>query len=590
MNIMKEMLETKEFKKTFGCITLELRSGIAGSESQSNCFLNTEGASLLFNSYKNKWNGFNKGLKDDSERARAFKDFVLDPLRQVFEIGMRCEGVYKNGRFEGIDVPECMDCAVFAANSKKGKDEKSFFFSLLRWQNGDEYVDEFIDDIVAIIANSYRNKCFRVSFRGDKYLINYHQKVYNFKPVAVRINNLTQKLDKCRKEKYKDSDAKDKKRYLTHYDKCHGEIGIECLSNTDKGNTYAIDEKGFAYELDHVLCKDGTKLPIIDMKYTLRGNARRIRGDISKIKGEIHPSLYGDVSGLSGYITNLVGCATGIVANIAKPLERRTDIKEFRINKLNKEFRLLSNEDNQILMRVWNTLAHHTIGVTKEERDLFDNPVKAKPPFPVDKWGRYYIKDPRDADRLIVYSVNPADIMFAKDVNKCATCFCINSGNSAWHYGMKCLIALNCINKNFGVAYVIRRDDVKKLNQFNGIKFNWYNPQDASFFQYNDNGMYFWYRGKDFNIFTNNAQPEGVQKIYGHDGITQGHTRQSDLAYLETFIKPIYRWNKEEDGLFLTNNKGQIHPDKVPEKWKADIELANQKTKELLEYLEKVKE
>ena len=190
----------------------------------------------------------------------------------------------------------------------------------------------------------------------------------------------------------------------------------------------------------------------------------------------------------------------------------------------------------------------------------------------------------------MVFSVNPADIMLAKDVNRCSTCFCLNSGREAWGYGMRCLIALNCINPNLGVAYTIKKGDVKKLNQFNGIKFKWYDPRDAAFFQYDHTHMYFWYNHRKFNIFTDNSLPETYKKIYGHDGYNIGHARQNGLAYLETFIKPEYRWNKYDDGLFLANNKGQVKPNEVSDEWKRQIEIANQKAKELKEYLEQMKE
>ena len=346
----------------------------------------------------------------------------------------------------------------------------------------------------------------------------------------------------------------------------------------------------------------GTKLIWGDVRFTedccfLRGDAKNIFGDISHIMGSIHPKLSGNVSGLRGYITNLYGNATGVKLSIPHILNEPTSINELISDDCCVEkFHLLSNEDNKTLMKVWNCLAHHTVGITEKERKLFDAPVKKAPPFKVDKWGRHYYKSP-NREKLIVVSINPADIMFAKDVNKCSTCFCLNSGNSKWELGMRCLIALDSVNPTLGVAFEIKKDSIKKMNQFNGIKFKWYEPERAEFFQYNAEGIkpFYTYAGlwdgiKSKLMFLDH-DVDGIEPIYGHDGIEKGHNRQKTLAYLETFIKDGYRWYRGDNNDFpLVNNYHDFTEEDVKKKgWESDIEIAKKKEQELLAYLKQVK-
>lgn len=324
----------------------------------------------------------------------------------------------------------------------------------------------------------------------------------------------------------------------------------------------------------------------------LYGNASNIYGRISGITGEIHPDLYGDISGITGDITNLYGNTTGIELHIGERLKKPTHINTLLEPDFIKHYHLLSNEENQTLLKVWNVLCHHTIGVTDEERALFDNPVKCKPPFAVDRWGRHYVED-KSKEYVWVYSINPADITFAKDVNKCSTCFCWNSGSSRWRLGMRCLIALDSVNPNLGVIFKIKKDSVKKMNQFDKIKFKWYEPEQATFFQYNSKGIYIWNR---YEFGNNHQHPcmlwscedlfKKIQKIYGHDGINCDHDRQKELAYLETFIKSGYRWYRGEDKSFpLTNNTQDFTKNEISDEWKAQIALANEKAKQLVKEL-----
>ena len=323
----------------------------------------------------------------------------------------------------------------------------------------------------------------------------------------------------------------------------------------------------------------------------LYGDASNINGDISNIYGEIHPNLTGDVSGISGCITNLYGDVTNIKLYIKQQLKKPTNIQVLLNPEFVKHYCLLSNEENQKLLKIWSALSHHTIGVTDEERKLFDNPIKCEPPFKTDKWGRHYVEEPNE-EYMWVFSVNPADIMFAKDVNKCSTCFCLNSGSSKWILGMRCLIALNSVNPNLGVAFKIKKNSVKKMNQFTGIKFKWYEPEAATFFQYNSSKMYIWNRYEFKNNFSFPAptcdacELKDVKSIYGHDGLNIGHDRQKELAYLETFIKDGYKWYRGPNKDFpLTNNDEDFCEKDISDDWKQQIEIANKKASEIIEML-----
>lgn len=359
------------------------------------------------------------------------------------------------------------------------------------------------------------------------------------------------------------------------------------------GNRFLKDE-----EKEHVTSTDisGVIIP------RLYGDARNIYGDVTEIAGRIHPDLYGDISGLFGIIDNVTGNATGIRLDLNKwrrhkylyfdaPIDL-SELKKENVAKTINKYKTLSYKDNITLMKVWRTLCYHTIGLEQNVYDKFDHPVKVKPPFPVDRWGRYYEEH---NNRMRIYSVNPADIMLAKDVNKCSSCFCINSGDNKWYNGMRCLISEITVNPNMGVAFeVFKTDMVKKLNQFNGIKFNWFDPDQACFFQYDKSHI------KPFSGFgfLNDCEftsygIDDVVPIYGHDGICLDQMpRQRKLAFLETFIKGIYRWcaNKERNPFPLVNNYQDFTMDDISDKWKEQIARANKMADELRAYLDENKE
>ncbi len=326
----------------------------------------------------------------------------------------------------------------------------------------------------------------------------------------------------------------------------------------------------------------------------LIGDAKNITGNATRIYGKIPELLYGDVSGLSGDITFVSGDATGVELDIDL-YRKRAMIKQDAVINLNEinastvptlsnKYKTLSYKDNTILMKAWRTFCYHTIGLKQNVYDQFDNPVKVKPPFPVDKWGRYYEEL---GDTMRIYSVNPADIMLAKDVNKCATCFCLNSGNERWTAGMRCLIAEASVNPNLGVVLEFRKKDMtKKLNQFKGVKFRWFDPDKASFFQYTSRhaGCFWPCANRELlPCFDGDISREDIVPIYGHDGIcVDQYKHQRNLAYLETFIKPDYAWYDGDNPEFpLVNNYQNFYELEISDEWKEQIKRANNMADEL---------
>lgn len=324
------------------------------------------------------------------------------------------------------------------------------------------------------------------------------------------------------------------------------------------------------------------------------GDAKNITGDVENIHGKIPDTLYGDVSGLSGDISYVSGDATGVELNIDLYRKRKImrsnvviNLDEINTRKtpaLSNKYKTLSYKDNTILMKAWRTFCYHTIGLEQDVYDKFDSPVKVKPPFPVDKWGRHYEES---GDTMRIYSVNPADIMLAKDVNKCATCFCLNSGTSRWGPGMRCLIAEATVNPNLGVVLEFRKQDMtKKLNQFKGVKFRWFDPDSASFFQYTSQHADCFYSYENHGLlpcFDGVVGFGNVVPIYGHDGICKNqYERQKKLAYLETFIKPEYKWYNGDNPEFpLVNNYQNFYESEISDEWKEQIKRANNMADEL---------
>lgn len=285
-------------------------------------------------------------------------------------------------------------------------------------------------------------------------------------------------------------------------------------------------------------------------------------GDVTGIEGTIHKDLIGDISGITGCITHLVGDCTGITLHINEPLCQDTDIKMLIEKRLSGDARLLSNEESQKAFNAYRKLAHCTLGLDKTERDMIDEPYKWKPPFPIDRWGRYYVEK---GDKIYVYSINPCDIMFLKEVGPLYSCFCITSksNNGRWGYGMRCLMALNCNNPSFGCVFAINKHEpTRRMRMFKDLDFKWFKPVAGCFFQYNKNGeAKVWKEHLDVeNFFKPLKERDSVVPIFGHDGIECGHDQQAKMAYLEIFIEREHSWvgcrpTQYESANKITNNE-----------------------------------
>lgn len=270
-------------------------------------------------------------------------------------------------------------------------------------------------------------------------------------------------------------------------------------------------------------------------------------GNISNIYGHISNELTGDISGISGDITNIVGSCTGIKLHIKEQCKEKTNIRTLLINKLSGKFRILSNEESEIAWNAYRRIAHCTLGLTEEERNAIDNPDKVKPPFDVDKWGRKYMEQ---NGRLFVYSINPCDIAFLKEVGPINTCYCFTSQSldGRWTSGMRCLMALNCINPNIGCVFEVSKESIRKMNMFKNLKFNWFKPCNGAFFQYDASGkvQFFYEKIDPFDILDQHPlNRKNIKELYGHDGLNVGHTRQKSMAYLEEHMEERQTWAED---------------------------------------------
>lgn len=269
----------------------------------------------------------------------------------------------------------------------------------------------------------------------------------------------------------------------------------------------------------------------------------RAYGCITGIFGVINEGLIGDLTGITGDVTNIYGDCTGITIHIGRRIPIKTHIKSLLLNVIPFDQKLLSNEESQQAWNAYRRLAHCTLGLSDEERALIDQPVKAKPPFKLDKWGRFYYNE---NGHVWVYSVNPSDIAFLKEIGKLNTCFCFTSygHNGRWCSGMRALMALNCCNPNLGCIFKLAKDGVKKMNMFKDLKFKWFNVTEGTLFQYDKDGNVFW--GYDHipdpaNVF-GKERLKDVPPIHGHDSKNCGHNRQYENGYLEVHINDNDSW------------------------------------------------
>ena len=312
---------------------------------------------------------------------------------------------------------------------------------------------------------------------------------------------------------------------------------------------------------------EGNERLIISTCFNVFGTVNScLYGDITGVYGTIHPDLTGDISGITGDITNIVGCCTGIKLNIRDRINEKTDIKMLLKNPLSGKRTLLSNEDSKKSFDAYRKLAHCTLGLTDEERFRIDVPHKAKPPFNIDKWGRYYVE--KDGSTW-VYSINPADIMFLKEIGPLNSCFCITSQSAEgrWISAMRTLMALNCTNPNLCCVFQISNDEpTRRMRMFKDLDFVWFKPLDGGFIQYNEKGegRSWSYRLIDvcglFNPLSNN---DSIERIHGHDGLNKGHDRQKNMAYLELFLKEEHSWVEPRKECYehpnkITNNNWDV--------------------------------
>lgn len=247
---------------------------------------------------------------------------------------------------------------------------------------------------------------------------------------------------------------------------------------------------------------EGCKIPYANI---LKGSiiSNETYGDFSKCNGVINERLVGNVSGLSGCITNVIGDATGIIFEIKKEYTTPIDVRSFISNPDLSSWKLLSLEDNERIYDIFRALCFSTLTLTDEEIAKINGeiPCKNKPPFPTDEYGRYY--KIIDNDTLLVLSINPADFGFIRTGGNAGTCFrfngntmeCSNHSHAIDHYA-------NCINPNGGCAFILRKgkhETLRKINYFVNTEikpFKFWNNQIETFnFLYDDESIYLNYKG-----------------------------------------------------------------------------------------------
>ena len=299
----------------------------------------------------------------------------------------------------------------------------------------------------------------------------------------------------------------------------------------------------------------------------------RTYGDCTRIFGHFG-GIYGDVSGLEGDITHIKGyctgvkmCVTGLSGDIQKIYKTKLEEERFRKSGLYlKKNKFLTNEDNEKLWDVWLKIANCTTGMAKEEYDLIFRPIKNRPPFKVDIWGRHYVPD-QNGD-IICFSINPADILFLRTNQELQTCWSIYDKKNH-NLRMRLLLARACINPTVGVCFRIKSID--KFNIFNGLSFKYYKHQDGTFFQYNEKGLFpFGDVRIDITQWFNHLENEIEPYVVGHDSYRAiGHDGQRQLMFYEKYIKKDFTlWHErgldlpDDCEYVLSNFEGVVFLDK----------------------------
>lgn len=296
------------------------------------------------------------------------------------------------------------------------------------------------------------------------------------------------------------------------------------------------------------------------------GDCTNIVGRLSGLKGDVS-KLKGDVTNVKGYCTGVELDCTGLVGDVRTIYRLKIEEERFKNGGLylNKH-RFLTNEENERLWDIWLKIANCTIGMDKKEYDLISKPIKNIPPFPVDRWGRYYVAD-TDGD-IVCFSINPADILLLRTNQEIQTCWSIYDKNNG-PLRMRLLLARACINPTVGVCFKIK--SVEKFNIFNKLPFKYYKHKDGTFFQYNDKGIYrFGNAYIDTSKWFADLDCSPKPYVVGHDGVNAlGHAGQKALMFYEKYIKKDFAlWNEQRYALpencehVLSNFDGVVFLDK----------------------------
>lgn len=276
----------------------------------------------------------------------------------------------------------------------------------------------------------------------------------------------------------------------------------------------------------------------------------RYYGDCTNIYG-CPDNLLGDVSKLRGDVSNVRGYCTGVeldctglygdVQNILKMRKAEEEMKKHGIFLNRRSF--LTNEENEKLWDVWLKLANSTIGMEPEEYKLIEHPIKNKPPFPVDVWGRHYVVD-KEGD-IVCFSVNPADILLLRTNQEIQTCWSVYDKNNG-RGRMRLLLARACINPTVGVCFKIKT--VEKFNIFTRLPFRYYKHSGGTFFQYTNEGLQpFGRQETDVTQWFKKTSAYIQPYVVGHDGNNSlGHKGQDNLMFYEKFIKDDFSLWKEK--------------------------------------------
>lgn len=299
-----------------------------------------------------------------------------------------------------------------------------------------------------------------------------------------------------------------------------GEYALKHITkaNIRKLTMLTGDPSGLEGEYDFMTYGDCTNI---------YGKFRGLKGDVSKLRG--------DVSNIRGYCTGVDIDCTGLSGDIQKIYKIKLEEERFKKNGvfLNKH-RFLTNAENEKLWDVWLKIANSTIGMTDEEYKLIQKPVKNKPPFDVDVWGRHYEVD--ENGDVICFSINPADILLLRTNQEQQTCWSIYDKKNG-RLRMRLLLARASINPTVGVCFRIKSID--KFNIFNGLSFKYYKHQDGTYFQYNNNGLQP-FGNVNIDVTKWFERENGCIEpfVVGHDSVCSlGHDGQNEMTFYERFIK-----------------------------------------------------